>query len=220
MPNNRRKTYRVISLFSGCGGTDLGFRGGFNFLGRQYQTLPFEIVWANDADEFATSVYKHNLGLEIDTSDVTRTKFEKLGVTSDNVDVLVAGFPCQDFSLTGPRHGLESHRGRLYREIRRALYATQQLGRGLRWRRGKVVRVLDFVSDIRRIAAVLRMETEHEWWMSQRPVEVRLPNTIVHFSNDQQASFFREWLRDAAELEDTSEQSILAFPQELIGDAQ
>lgn len=97
---------------------------------------------------------------------------------------------------------------------------VQQLGRGLRWRRGKVVRVLDFVSDIRRIAAVLRMETEHEWWMSQRPVEVRLPNTIVHFSNDQQASFFREWLRDAAELEDTSEQSILAFPQELIGDAQ
>ena len=97
---------------------------------------------------------------------------------------------------------------------------VQQLGRGLRWRPGKVVRVLDFVSDIRRIAAVLRMETEHEWWMSQRPVEVRLPNTIVHFSNDQQASFFREWLRDAAEIEDTSEQSILAFPQELIGDVR
>lgn len=121
MSNSRRKTYRVISLFSGCGGADLGFRGGFDFLSLRYQPLPFEIVWANDADGFATSVYKHNLGVEIDTGDVTKTKFQELAVKGDPVDVLVAGFPCQDFSLTGPREGLGSHRGRLYREIRRAL---------------------------------------------------------------------------------------------------
>ncbi len=89
---------------------------------------------------------------------------------------------------------------------------VQQLGRGLRWRQGKVVRVLDFVSDIRRIAALLRMETEHETWQARRPVEVSLQNTIVHFGNDRQASFFREWLQDVAELEDAGESSVLAFP--------
>jgi len=89
---------------------------------------------------------------------------------------------------------------------------VQQLGRGLRWRHGKVVRVLDFVSDIRRIAALLRLERDHESFRPLRPVEVHLPQTIVHFSNDREASFFREWLKDVAELEDASETSVLAFP--------
>lgn len=92
---------------------------------------------------------------------------------------------------------------------------VQQLGRGLRWKSGKVVRVLDFVSDIRRIAALLTMEKEHQGWRSRRPVEVHLPETIVRFDNDRAASFFREWLRDIAELEDAGEESVLAFPPEL-----
>lgn len=89
---------------------------------------------------------------------------------------------------------------------------VQQLGRGLRWRKGKVIRVLDFVSDIRRIAAVLHLQSEHESWRSRGPVEVRLADTLVHFGNDREASFFREWLKDVAELEDASETSVLAFP--------
>lgn len=89
---------------------------------------------------------------------------------------------------------------------------VQQLGRGLRWKKGKIVRVLDFVSDIRRIAALIKMGSEHEAWRSSRPVEVHLKDQIVHFNNDRQASFFREWLKDVAELEDASESSELAFP--------
>ena len=89
---------------------------------------------------------------------------------------------------------------------------VQQLGRGLRWKKDKVVRVLDFVSDIRRIAALIRMESEHEAWRSNRPVEVHFKDQIIHFSNDKQASFFKEWLKDVAELEDASESSELAFP--------
>ena len=89
---------------------------------------------------------------------------------------------------------------------------VQQLGRGLRWKPGKVVRVLDFVSDIRRIAALVHMETEHEAWQGQRPLEVSVPDRIVHFENDEKASFFSEWLRDVAELEDASESSELVFP--------
>lgn len=38
----------MISLFSGCGGMDLGFIGGFEFLGRVYDQLPNRIVFAND----------------------------------------------------------------------------------------------------------------------------------------------------------------------------
>lgn len=89
---------------------------------------------------------------------------------------------------------------------------VQQLGRGLRWKKNKVVRVLDFVSDIRRIAALIKIESEHEAWRSNRRVEVHLKDQIIHFSNDKQASFFKEWLKDVAELEDASESSELAFP--------
>ncbi len=38
----------VISLFSGCGGMDLGFLGSFDFLGRHFYNLDFEIIWANE----------------------------------------------------------------------------------------------------------------------------------------------------------------------------
>ena len=80
----------------------------------------------------------------------------------------------------------------------------QQLGRGLRWKPNKIVRVLDFVSDIRRIAALVQMEEEHESCRTRRPVEVNLSDKIVHFNNDKQASFFKEWLKDVAELDDAS----------------
>jgi DNA (cytosine-5)-methyltransferase 1 len=54
--------YRIASLFSGCGGADKGFLGGFEFLGHEYEPLPFEIVWANDIDVFACIVYRAYLG--------------------------------------------------------------------------------------------------------------------------------------------------------------
>ena len=89
----------------------------------------------------------------------------------------------------------------------------QQLGRGLRWQEGKVVRVLDFVSDIRRIAAVLQLDAQHRDIRSNGIAqEVTLPDTLVRFGGDRAASFFSEWLRDLADLEDASERSELSFP--------
>ena len=89
----------------------------------------------------------------------------------------------------------------------------QQLGRGLRWQEGKVVRVLDFVSDIRRIAAVLQLEAQHRAIRSRSIIqEVTLPDTLVRFEEDRAATFFGEWLRDLANLEDASERSELTFP--------
>lgn len=90
----------------------------------------------------------------------------------------------------------------------------QQLGRGLRWQRGKVVRVLDFVSDIRRIAAVLQLDAQHKDFRSRQTIqEVTLPGTLVRFEEDRAASFFSAWLRDLADLEDASERSELSFPR-------
>ena len=49
----RTSTYSVVSLFSGCGGMDFGFQGGFKFLGKRYAKQPFDIKWANDFNEAA-----------------------------------------------------------------------------------------------------------------------------------------------------------------------
>ncbi len=50
--------HTVVSMFSGCGGMDLGFRGGFEVFGRRYRSLPFEIVWANDLNGEACKTYR------------------------------------------------------------------------------------------------------------------------------------------------------------------
>ncbi|PDW03302.1 hypothetical protein CJ255_09500, partial [Candidatus Viridilinea mediisalina] len=47
-PHLASETYSIVSMFSGCGGMDLGFRGDFTFLGKHYARLPFAIVWANE----------------------------------------------------------------------------------------------------------------------------------------------------------------------------
>jgi len=75
--------YKVISLFSGCGGLDLGLVGGFSYLGRYYDKNPFEIILANDINEKAVLTQKHN--------------FKNIKVVCDDVvpqvDVFVKGEP-------------------------------------------------------------------------------------------------------------------------------
>lgn len=98
-------TPRLISLFSGCGGLDAGFkRAGFN------------IVYANDFDSDAQAVYSLNLG-KIDSRDI-------LTVGEDEIpdgDILTAGFPCQPFSNAGNRKGVHDSRGMLYKECLRII---------------------------------------------------------------------------------------------------
>lgn len=115
----RGKKWTVASLFSGCGGLDLGFIGGFSFLGKYYAELPFDIVWANELNPAACKTYEHNLG-PIIQGDVN----EKIELLPSHVDVVIGGFPCQDISINGKMRGIEGERSSLYTAIVDAVRRT------------------------------------------------------------------------------------------------
>jgi DNA (cytosine-5)-methyltransferase 1 len=91
------KQHHVISLFSGCGGMDLGFAGDFRFGGRYYEKLPFDIVWANDINDAACATYKLNLRHAIHAGDIRGS----INTLPKRADVVIGGFPCQDVSING-----------------------------------------------------------------------------------------------------------------------
>jgi superfamily II DNA or RNA helicase len=99
---------------------------------------------------------------------------------------------------------------------------VQQLGRGLRLREGKTtVKVLDFVADIRRIAAGMRINKEvNEYSRSFNQNEaVRFAEgRLVNFSNDKALSLFNEYLQDIAQVEDLDDNAKLRFPPIYIND--
>lgn len=87
-----------VSLFSGCGGFDLGLRAA-----------GFKTIFANDFNEAAAETHRHNLG-EILVEDIRKVTFPQL----ERPDLLTAGFPCQPFSNAGLRKGTKDERGDLY----------------------------------------------------------------------------------------------------------
>jgi DNA (cytosine-5)-methyltransferase 1 len=109
--------YTVVSMFSGCGGMDLGFSGGFEAFGRRYRALPFEIIWANDLSAEACNTYEHNLGRSIHRGDV----WELMPSMPKKADVVIGGFPCQDISVNGKRAGINGARSGLYRAMVEAI---------------------------------------------------------------------------------------------------
>lgn len=114
-------TIKVVSLFSGCGGGDLGLQGGFEFLGKKYKKHPFEFVWANDNYDFAVQTYKQNFKHPISDKDVRMVSEKEV----PDHDLLIGGFPCQTFSMVGQRKGFNDKRGILYLEMVRILKAKQ-----------------------------------------------------------------------------------------------
>lgn len=102
---------KVCSLFSGIGGIDIGF-----------QQAGFEIVWANEFDKDAAITYRNNLA---DTclveKDIRQVDVNEI----PDFDVLVAGFPCQPFSIVGMQKGFKDPRGNLFFEITRIVDAKR-----------------------------------------------------------------------------------------------
>ena len=106
--------WKVVSLFSGCGGMDLGFLGGFETAHERYDRLPFEIVWANDVNVAACDTYRLNFERGIVCGDIRGV----INLVPDSgVDVLIGGFPCQDISVNGLRKGVDGEKSGLYRAM-------------------------------------------------------------------------------------------------------
>jgi len=116
--------YKVVSLFSGCGGMDLGVLGGFNFLNNYYKTNPFDILFACDNDKSAIEHYNENFTHKatlLDVRDIVVNEIPKH-------DLLIGGFPCQSFSLIAqnpPRLGYDDDKGKLFFEMVKILEEKQ-----------------------------------------------------------------------------------------------
>lgn len=122
----KKSSYKVVSLFSGCGGMDLGFTGGFEFLNKRYKKHNFKIVWANDIMKEAVDTHRHNFKGHVVLGDITEI-LENRPQDIPECDVVIGGFPCQDFSVAGKRKGFNSDRGRLYEKMKAVIALTQPL---------------------------------------------------------------------------------------------
>lgn len=114
------KKYKVASLFSGCGGMDLGSEGGFLFLGKNYKKLGTETVFATDFDKDVCDIYNLNFKNKCVLRDIKKLHSKEI----PNHDILTGGFPCQSFSVIAQnpkRLGYKDDRGKLFFEMCRIL---------------------------------------------------------------------------------------------------
>lgn len=115
---------KVASLFCGCGGTDVGLLGNFEFLGKKYKSNNMKIVYANDIDQNACSMFEQNFHIKPDNRDIREVKSSEL----PEFDILTGGFPCQSFSIVAQnpkRLGVKDDRGKLFFEMCRILRDRQ-----------------------------------------------------------------------------------------------
>lgn len=75
-----------------------------------FKQAGYEIVWANDFNEWAGQTYKRNFGDHMLVGSITDVDFDQL----PEADIITGGFPCQDFSMISKRGGIDTERGNLY----------------------------------------------------------------------------------------------------------
>lgn len=101
---------RIASFFAGVGGIDLGF-----------ERAGFKTVWANEIDKYAGETFKANFDCQLALKDIKEVEPNEI----PEFDVLVAGFPCQAFSLAGYRKGFADERGALFFDVVRIFEARR-----------------------------------------------------------------------------------------------
>lgn len=156
------KTLKVLSLFSGCGGMDLGFEGGFiidkqcinkklsaDFIEKEVDNdfiklrpTVFQTVFANDILKEAKTAWVHyfsklgyNPDLFYSDSIVDLVRRHKQGETifPHDVDIVTGGFPCQDFSVAGKRNGFNSHKDHNGKAIHGEVLSEETRGKLYSW---------------------------------------------------------------------------------------
>jgi len=97
---------KCASFFAGVGGIDLSF-----------DKAGFKTIYANEIDKFAVDTLRANFNFFIDHRDINDVKTSEI----PDFDIMLAGFPCQAFSVAGYRQGFndEKGRGNLYFELER-----------------------------------------------------------------------------------------------------
>ncbi len=101
---------KVVSLFSGAGGLDLGFI-----------MAGHTIVWANDLFEDAVSTYEKNIGRHIVRKDIKDVSVSDI----PEADIIIGGFPCQGFSVANTKRNEKDERNSLYKELIRVIEAKK-----------------------------------------------------------------------------------------------
>jgi len=101
---------RVISLFSGAGGLDLGFIQAGH-----------KIVWANDIDHDCCETYRKNIGNHIVEGDISQMDLSSI----PDGDIVIGGFPCQGFSVANLRRSVNDERNDLYLQFLRTIQEKQ-----------------------------------------------------------------------------------------------
>ena len=101
---------RVVSLFSGAGGLDLGFK-----------LAGFDLVWANDFDKDAVETYRANIDKHCVCADISEVSTDDI----PDCDVMIGGFPCQGFSMANTKRNVLDKRNTLYLQYIRVLKAKK-----------------------------------------------------------------------------------------------
>ena len=148
--NKTKKEYNVISLFSGCGGLDLGIEGNFKYLDKLYPKNPFKIIWANDINEKAVKTYKLNFpNTKVIWGDITQILNNDKSYKLPNAEIVMGGFPCQDFSLSGKRKGLTVQRGKLYQSmvkvveiVKPRIFIAENVKGLISWEKGLAIKTI------------------------------------------------------------------------------
>lgn len=112
---------RIISLFSGAGGMDLGFI-----------LAGHEIVWSNDFDKDAVKTYNKNIGIHDNHESILGDITEILDISNNEInrlipngDVVIGGFPCQGFSIANVNRNMDDERNYLYLELLKVINIKQ-----------------------------------------------------------------------------------------------
>lgn len=176
MKVTKKENYSIVSLFAGCGGLDLGFIGDFTSLGRKYSKNNFEIVWANEIDENFARTFKEYFKKNVEVEDINKILYggssKSFNPLPKNIDIVLGGFPCQDFSHAGKRRGFENSNGRgvLYKSMievikrtKPVLFVAENVKGLLTMNKGEAVKTIiqDFAHEGYHISMDLYHAAEH-----------------------------------------------------------